>query len=85
MKEYKPEKPVSEPLQSTIASRASECPKCKEVFTSPSYFDKHLRRVSSRIDTYRMACQNPADIGMEIGSRGYWLLPQDETRFEKDN
>lgn len=74
-KEYKPERPVSAPLPGVGTSKASECPTCKEVFTTPSNFDKHLRRVSCRIDKYRMVCQDPVDVGLEIGKRGFWAMP----------
>lgn len=80
---YKPDKPVSKPLNNTVASNASECPTCHEVFTSVVHFDKHLKRKSWTVDTYRMVCQNPADVGLSIGSRGYWTVPNENKWWEK--
>lgn len=82
MKEYKPEKPVSSPMTNTVGTRTSECTMCKEVFSSPVYFDKHLKRVSWSVDKYRMICTDPAENGMEIGKRGYWIVPQDREEWE---
>lgn len=74
-KEYRPDSPVSSPLGDSVGSRASECPQCKEVFTAPGLFDKHLKRVSWSKDKYRMICVDPKEVGMEIGKRGYWTVP----------
>lgn len=78
MKEYKPDKPQSNKLRSHSPTKAAECPKCHEVFTAPTLADKHLKRVSWVVDTYRMVCQNPADIGMELNKSGYWTFPTDD-------
>lgn len=82
-KVYKPEQPVSKPLNNTSGSNAAECPTCHEVFTSVSYFDKHLKRVTCKEDTYKMVCQDPKDVGLSIGSRGYWTIPSDNKWWEK--
>lgn len=82
---YRPEKPVSKRLNSKIATNAAECPMCHEVFTSPNIADKHLKRKSWTVDTYRMVCQNPADVGLSIGSRGYWTIPNDNKWWEKED
>lgn len=82
-KEYRPEKPVSKTLQSSQSLSASECPKCHEVFSSVSYFDKHLKRVSWTLDKYRMLCQDPKTLKMELNKRGHWTIPQ-ENEWWKD-
>lgn len=78
---YKPDKPKSKPLPVSTGSNISECTVCKEVFTSPSMFDKHLKRVSWKEDKYRMICVDPASVGMEIGARGYWTVPNDKNKW----
>lgn len=85
IKEYKPDNPVSKPLGTPVGSKTSECTMCKEVFTSPTLFDKHLKRVSCKIDKYKMICQNPKDVGMEIGNRGYWTIPQEGEWWGEDD
>lgn len=83
MKEYKPEKPRSKPLPGT-PSRISECPTCREVFTSPGMFDKHLERRTWKLDTYKMICTDPAEHGMELNKSGFWTIPSDTDWWDKD-
>lgn len=83
-KEYKPDKPKSNPLPGT-ATRISECTTCKEVFSSPSMFDKHLERRTCKIDSYKMVCTNPVDKGMQLNKSGFWTIPNDVDWWEKDD
>lgn len=84
-KPYRPDKPVSSPLDSKSPTKKAECPMCKEVFTAPSVADKHLKRVSWKVDTYRMICQDPKDCGMELNKFGYWTVPSEGEWWNKDD
>lgn len=80
---YKPEQPVSKPLNSTSGTNAAECPMCHEVFTSVTFFDKHLKKEKWDVDEYKRVCVNPAEVGLTIGSRGYWTVPSSNKWWEK--
>lgn len=79
---YRPEKPESKPLNNTSGTNACECPQCHEVFTSIVFFDKHLKKVTCKIDSYKKVCQNPKDVGLTLGSRGYWTIPSENKWWE---
>lgn len=83
MKEYKPDKPKSKPLPGT-PTKVSECPTCKEVFSTPNMFDKHLERRTCKIDKYKMICTNPEDHGMVLSKYGFWTIPSDTDWWDKD-
>lgn len=64
-----------------VGSPRSECPKCKEVFSTPSNWEKHRLppKKGSR------PCMPPEDFekaGLVLGKTGVWISMQD--RF-KDN
>lgn len=85
MKRYQPDKPKSAPLKSTVASRASECPQCKEVFNGITTFDKHLQKVPCKIDKYRMECRDPESKGLALNARGYWAEPGGDEWWNKND
>lgn len=75
---YRPKKPVSNPLNPISPTKVSECTMCREVFSTPSNFDRHLKRVSWVVDSYRMICTDPKEVGMELNPSGYWRMPPAE-------
>lgn len=83
-KPYKPDTPLSNPLDPVSTTKKAECPMCKEVFTTPGLADKHLKRVSWKVDTYRMVCQDPRDVGMELNKFGYWSIPSEDEWWKED-
>lgn len=65
--------PIGRKCDETCTHRAPSasqclCSVCHEVFGGITYFDQH------RINGW---CQNPAEIGMVVGSRGTWGTPMD--------
>ena len=59
-------------VESGRGLRYSQCPVCKEVFSSPGTFDAH-RKVAGRMDNYRRICLDPATVGLVLGERDVWI------------
>lgn len=61
--------------------RYSQCPVCREVFSSPGTYEAH-RRVAGRMNNYHRICLDPESVGLVLGERDVWITAdreEDET------